>query len=371
MVESRCDGCKAYQNRSKSPGFPIDGVDWRLNWRKGALQNIATKFIYKFFCFVSTIILKRSKMKKTLIATAVSAALMAPVAAQADVTVYGRIHQGIKFVNPEKGKSTTDFVGIGSRFGIKASSDLGNGMTASAQYEFATSTDAPRSGVVSTRVAKVGVSGSFGSIDLGNQWSAWYNIVGMHVDPTFSVGGLYHIGPFRTANTIKYSNSFGPVSLELDSRIDDAMDGGAANGGDGYAVAANIAVNDNISVAAGIDDTDARTLTGAAVKVSLGSYWASIARQSQDPDGPGAKPSTTSFWVGGSFGNTSAILGTGRRDNDGVDSDPGNDPGDITLGVYHDLGGGLKLLYEGNKNDVDGAAGGDTTTHLFGVRLDF
>ncbi len=34
-------------------------------------------------------------MNKTLIAAAVSAALMAPVAAQADVTVYGRIHNGI------------------------------------------------------------------------------------------------------------------------------------------------------------------------------------------------------------------------------------------------------------------------------------
>ena len=355
-------------------------------------------------------------MKKTLIATAVSAALMAPVAAQADVTVYGRIHQGIKFVNPEKGKSTTDFVGIGSRFGIKASSDLGNGMTASAQYEFATSTDAPGSGVASTRVAKVGVSGSFGSIDLGNQWSAWYNMVGVHVDPTFSVGGLYHIGPFRTANTIKYSNSFGPVSFELDARIDDAgTDANATavkraalnkavkdavvfdslgdeskdfvnsllldkakedkNAGDAYALAVNIAVNDNISVAAGIDDTDARTLTGAAVKVSLGSYWASIAHQSNDKDTKkGMKdkdPSTTSFWVGGSFGNTSAMLGTGRRDNDTGDKTVGNDPSDITLAVYHDLGGGLKLLYEGNKNDVDGAAGGDTTTHLFGVRLDF
>ena len=34
-------------------------------------------------------------MNKTLIAAAVSAALMSPVAAQADVTVYGRIHNGI------------------------------------------------------------------------------------------------------------------------------------------------------------------------------------------------------------------------------------------------------------------------------------
>ena len=85
-------------------------------------------------------------MNKTLIAAAVSAALMAPVAAQAEedeksVTLYGRIHQGIQLISSEGGESTTDFIGIGSRFGIKASSDLGNGMTASAHYEFGTTSD--------------------------------------------------------------------------------------------------------------------------------------------------------------------------------------------------------------------------------------
>ncbi len=303
-------------------------------------------------------------MKKTLIATAVSAALMAPVAAQADVTVYGRVHQGIKLVNPEVGDSTTDFVGIGSRFGIKASSDLGNGMTASAHYEFATSSDTAGSGVASTRIATVGVSGAMGSITLGNQWSAWYNKVGVHVDPTFAVGGAYHIGPFRTANTIKYANSFGPISFEVDSRLDSGSDGG-----DGYGIGANLALNDNISLAIGTNDTETSTQTGAAVQVSFGNYWASIAQQSNDPDAGEADPSTTQFWAGGSFGNTSAMIGMGSRDNDMGDG-AGNDPGDVTLGVYHNLGGGLKLLYEGHSNDSDDM-GKDKTTHLFGIRLDF
>ena len=43
-------------------------------------------------------------MNKTLIAAAVSAALMAPVAAQADVTLYGRIHNGIKIVDTDGGQ---------------------------------------------------------------------------------------------------------------------------------------------------------------------------------------------------------------------------------------------------------------------------
>ncbi len=344
-------------------------------------------------------------MKKTLIATAVSAALMAPVAAQADVTVYGRIHQGIKLVNPEVGDSTTDFVSVGSRFGIKASSDVGNGMTASAQYEFKTVSDTANgagnnevtraddgslwekdTSGITNRIAKIGLSGPFGSVDLGQQWSAWYNKVGVHVDPTFAVGGAHHIGPFRTANTIKYSNSFGPVSLELDVRLDETDKKGAAGdkiadgeqagdgkpdeGGNGHALGVSFAANDNITLAAGIDNTkDGDSLTGLAIKVSLGNYWASIANQSKDPDDDSAaEPSTTQFWAGGSFGNTSAMIGTGRRDNDG--SGPGNEPSDITVGVYHNVGGGFKLLYEGHSTDSDGK-GTDTTTHLFGVRLDF
>ncbi len=317
-------------------------------------------------------------MKKTLIATAVSAALMAPVAAQADVTVYGRIHQGIKLSNPEVGDSMTDFISVGSRFGIKASSDLGNGMTASAHYEFTTSADKPGSGeagtvdyegggVPNTRIATVGVSGGFGSVSLGNQWSAWYNKLGVHVDPTFYTGASHFIGHFRTANTIKYSNSFGPVSFEVDARLDDANDGG----GDGNALGVSIAANDNITLAAGIDNTkDGNSLTGVAIQVSLGNYWASVANQSQDPDDDSApEPSTTQFWVGGSFGNTSAMLGTGQRDND-IGDVAGGEPSDVTLGVYHNLGGGLKLLYEGIKKDTDGT-GGDQTDHVFGIRLDF
>ena len=107
-----------------------------------------------------------------------------------------------------------------------------------------------------------------------------------------------------------------------------------------------------------------------AAQVSFGDYWASIANHSVDPEGDGPDPSVTQFWVGGSFGNTSAMVGLGQGDADMGDDVAGNDPSDITLGVYHSLGGGFNLLYEGSKRDYDGA-GGDNTRHLFGVRLDF
>ena len=63
------------------------------------------------------------------------------------------------------------------------------------------------------------------------------------------------------------------------------------------------------------------------------------------------------------------MVGAGSGDKGGA-SGPGNDPSEVILGVYHDMGGGLKLLYEGVNYDSDNNAG-DFSAHLFGIRLDF
>ena len=310
-------------------------------------------------------------MNKTLIAAAVSVALMAPVAAQAEedeksVTVYGRIHNGIAINDTDGADSKTDLNGAGGRFGIKASSDLGNGLTVSAHYEFGTITDKNGVGVDKTRVGTVGLSGGFGSIKLGNQWGAYYNNV-WRLDPTYTSPGILYYdnsGPTRTANTIAYSNSFGPVSIQLDSRIDDS-DGIR----DGYAAGATIAVNDMISIAGAIDDGNDERLTALQAVVSFGDYYVALARHSVNPDGEGADPSLNQVWVGGSMGNTSASLGLGRGNNDTGDM-AGNDPSGVTLVVYHDMGGGLTLMYEGGTLDNDGA-GGDYTKHWLGMMYNF
>ena len=284
-------------------------------------------------------------MNKTLIAAAVSAALMAPVAAQADVTVYGRIHNGIAIsdVDGAEAGSTTDLNSGGSRFGIKASSDLGNGLTVSAHYEFTANTDKPGTSVGNTRIGTVGLSGGFGSIKLGNQWGAYYNNV-WQLDPTYtSPGILYYNGSYtlRTANTISYSNSFGPVSIQLDSRLDDA-DGSR----DGFAAGATVAVNDMISIAGAVDDGNDERLVLCKQRFPLATTMLPSLGTQRIPMVVDADPSLNQVWVGGSMGNTSARLGLGRRDNDGGDV-AGNDPSGVTLAVYQSMGGGLTLMYEG------------------------
>ena len=170
-------------------------------------------------------------------------------------------------------------------------------------------------------------------------------------------------GPSRTANTISYSNSFGPVSIQLDSRLDDSGDGIR----DGFAAGVTVAVNDMITIGGAIDDGNNETLTALQARVNFGNYYVALARHSQDPDYGDADPSLTQVFVGGSMGNTSALIGLGSGDYDGGDV-AGNDPSGTTLGVYHSLGGGLTLMYEGGSVDNDGA-GGDSTSHWLGMML--
>ncbi|MGI9311808.1 MAG: porin [bacterium] len=207
-------------------------------------------------------------MNKKLIAAAVSAAVVAPVASQADITVYGRVNNAIDLddlSDAPGADSTTDVSGVVSRFGLKGNADIGNGLTAHGHYEFWTTSDKEGPGVNDTRIATVGLSGAFGRVDVGNQWSAYFNTFGTLVSPTYSLGYYLYSsvggGPFRASNTIKYSNSFGPLSAQLDIRLnesDEQSDVAEKINGDGVGLGLSFAVNDNITIAAAFDSEDAQ-----------------------------------------------------------------------------------------------------------------
>ena len=315
-------------------------------------------------------------MKKTIIASAVSAVFMIPVSAQAEVeaSMYGFVHNMIHIAKSGNGPSTSDLSTRGSRFGFKASSDLGNGLTASLHQEFGVRTDA-KAGVAenedetvndttnfNTRIGTVGISGGFGSVNFGRQWSTFYNTVGVYMDPTstLAIGG--YGGAYIHSNTIQYSNSMGPISLSLESRIDDADDGG----GDGHAAGVSINPLSNVTLAAALDSTGDTDQTGIAIQFRMGDYYASYAMHDTDT-GVGEDTDYSVFLIGGSFGATNGFIGIGNTDdNMGDDSDT------VTVHIDHDLGGGLKLLYEGRStdgNDADGA--GDSSGHVLGLKLSF
>ncbi|EMU1331611.1 porin [Neisseria gonorrhoeae] len=111
-------------------------------------------------------------MKKSLIALTLAAL---PVAATADVTLYGAIkagvqtyrsveHRGGKVVGVETGSEISDF---GSKIGFKGQEDLGNGLKAVWQLEQGASVAGTNTGW-GNKQSFVGLKGGFGTIRAGS-----------------------------------------------------------------------------------------------------------------------------------------------------------------------------------------------------------
>ncbi len=347
-------------------------------------------------------------MNKKLIAAAVSAVVMAPVVASAQeevpehshgLSVYARINSVIVVQDSDApgSASTTDVGSVGNRFGLKASADIGNGMTAEGHFEFGTGGDKEIPGVSDIRQGYVGLSGPFGSVRIGNQTSSYNGLVGTHFDPTYSLGYFIYsaVGaPYRASNTIKYSNSFGPVTLGIDLRLNDAEEGkDVAEGttgslgakGNGGGISLSFAATQNLTIAAGFDSEEAtdteitagaadQDLFGIAAQYSTGGFWGSIGWQKMDDGltGAGTEREQVQIWLGTSFGEkTSAMIGWGQGEISGTGVPAGSpEPSLVNIGIYHNMGGGLTLWYENALFDSDTPTG-DTDIHFFGMRINF
>jgi predicted porin len=156
-------------------------------------------------------------MKKSLIALAVAATVATPMAASAAMLQAAGDQEGINLygsIRPQwvslKDDSITDG---GSRFGIKGSHDLGNGLSSFYRIEAKVSTanaDFPSGG----RLAYAGLKGGWGAIAGGQQWTPYYSIVGSPSD-IFASAGLSNYndtgGPFRAGNALTYALPTGMV----------------------------------------------------------------------------------------------------------------------------------------------------------------
>lgn len=331
-------------------------------------------------------------MNKKLIAVAVASTLVAP-AVYADITPYGRINNAIDFKDSDNTTgSTVDVSSVASRFGFKGSADIGNGLTAIGRYEFATVTDKEQPNPADLRLGYVGVSGGFGSVTIGNQWSAYFNHFGTLASPTYSLGYLLYSdfagGPFRTSNTIKYSNSFGPVSMDFDVRLNDSEEGNDVAeklNGNGYGLGLTFAATEAISLALSLDSEENPDVTdeetgavtfgedtdrvGIAGKMDFGIVNATLAWQTWEQGTD--EIDHLQLYVGGAVGEKSSWLvgfGTAEKNSGGSAA---TEPDSAFLGFYHNMGGGLRLYVEATSVDFDEGDSGDFTQTLLGMRFDF
>ncbi len=365
-------------------------------------------------------------MNKKLIAAAVAASVVAPVASYGgDVTVYGNITNALVLNDDGENDSTTNVDTVSSRLGVKASSDIGGNMTAHGRYEFATQSDNAGDAFGTTRIATVGFSGDFGTFNVGQQWSTFYNKIGSFVSPNYTVGVPLG-GYFRTGNTLKYTNNFGPIDLGVDIRIDDNSDDLDPDEreaqGNGFGIGAVFNPADNISVGvaydtsngaetalaptpsdgtatgtAGREDEADRTILGVAVKATFGNFWGSIGYQAEETDEvdaiaevdggtagdfadtAGDHPGTTGVekiesnyfqvWVGTTVNErTSLTLGYGKKETEQEGAEDTEDDR-LAFAVNHDLGGGLHFFLEHQTGET--AAEVDQDKTFLGMRINF
>jgi predicted porin len=141
-------------------------------------------------------------MQKKLLTIAVAAALVAPVAAMADVTVYGQLHYSYDWVDGARSFDGTkdvseDATGVSreTRIGFKGSEDLGGGLKGVWQIEAKVNNSEDG---VDWRNTFAGLSGGFGTV-LAGRHDTPYKLSTAKIDPFTDRVGDYNmvIGSFN------------------------------------------------------------------------------------------------------------------------------------------------------------------------------
>lgn len=187
-------------------------------------------------------------MKKSLIALAVASAAMAGSAYAANVEVYGLIDTSLAYVYADPDASGVDGEGkftmenareFGSRFGLRGSEDLGNGMKVGFVLESGIKSDSgelDQGGRLFGREAHINLTGDFGYLAFGLQ-PVFGSTLGQHglfraIDPLFAnyteAFGSGHASAStwtRVDNAISYVtpnwagfNFYGMYSFQNDSK---------------------------------------------------------------------------------------------------------------------------------------------------------
>ncbi|MDI3324431.1 porin [Pontibacterium granulatum] len=296
-------------------------------------------------------------MKKSIIALAVAGALVAPLA-QADATLYGSLRLKVQSLDGANELNVTD---NSSRIGIKGSTELFSGAKGIFQFEQAVSTvDGAFS---SGRLASAGITGDFGTVNAGRQWSpfaTWTLFPTDIVDNRTSGASGYQPGLHRLANTVAY------VSPNM-SGFQAAAVIIAANNADGedldaYNLAAKYAMG-GLTVAASTVGLEAANQDVNSLAVSYEADALYVAARYQDDETAGAGQED-SYEVAGSYtmGNTKVLANFVDSDDDAVGEQ-------WSLEVQQKLGKKARMFAAYTSSDsVDD---GDVDGVEVGYRVDF
>jgi len=215
----------------------------------------------------------KTRMKKSIIAIAVSSAALASVSVHAaegsTVDVYGNIQYALTDTD-----SGSEFADNGSTFGFKGETLINDDLTAFFKYELEADADEKGDVEVGLDQAFVGLKGGFGKVQVGTFDSIYNNAIQDSVDQ-FEVLGFTSNDTTTEGDTIAFfSPSMNGLELQASVQVkgdadDEARDGSAATLVAKYSV-------DALSLAAGYDSLENDADDTETVGLSVG-YQASPA----------------------------------------------------------------------------------------------
>ena len=201
------------------------------------------------------------------------------------------------------------------------------------------------------RLSYVSLSGGFGTISLGQIWSASAIHYGFKVDPSY-VNGVFGGANYRNGNSVSYSSSAGDVSFQIDKVT-----------GDGAKVELGTSANlGPVGVGFGYwsNSDDEAGFTGVAVSTGAAGVNLTIGLGSST-DGDGVKSKTNILHVGGSVGDSGLSYALQVANSDAAGS-----AGDQNLLVVtNSLGSGASLIFEHL------SPGSGDASSLLGLKVDF
>jgi len=265
-------------------------------------------------------------MQKKLIALAVAGAMTAPLAAQAETTIYGKMHVSIDSITNDNSALDTDsslaVSSNASRLGFKGSEELGGGLKAIWQSESAIDLANKGGNTLSGRNSYLGLQGGFGKV-LAGRHDTPYKTVGRKVE-------LFgdSVGDFRSVTNAG-------VDIGNDARTDNTIAYITPNMG---GLSAAVAYVTDVSNPAN-DNTDNSAMS-ASLNYDNGPLFAAFGYQSIGSDnfGPNAE-SQNAMRLVGSFKMATMKFNAMYFDetgNDGVDTD--NDRTGFLLGGAFGMG---------------------------------
>lgn len=151
-----------------------------------------------------------------LISTTLAIACAMPAVWASESGVYASLRQSVVYTDSGAMTGDTDDISVvdqESRVGFQGNQDFGT-YSGFGRAEFGFNGGAQGSGM-ELRLGYVGISGNFGTLSVGSQWSAWDTYVG-GTHTNFVGEGNWQNGPGRNGSTVKYAGKLGILSIETD-----------------------------------------------------------------------------------------------------------------------------------------------------------